>query len=219
MLVGFSMIKRAYAIQMTYEVSDAEKQKAEKALIFFSNTLKLLRLSSDHLNVMKTPFKDNTDITPEAVTKARVAIRCFRDQSVKNFNDFKKEAFKCVGAMQSFSSDTQTVKLIKSFISSINKLETQVNDFVGLFDELDDKDFSKNIVSSIEEIQKTCEDIEEIVDQRLIDHIKSNILAKSWVDSVSNELQTKIEKSTPLLMELFDQRQEQLNWEIKNRMQ
>lgn len=213
------MIKKAYTVQMTYEVSDAEKQEAEQAIIYFNASLKLLSLASNHLNIMKTPFKENADMTPESVTKARAAIRRFRDQSVENFNEFKKIAFKCVNAMQTFASDTQTIKLMKSFITGIDDLESNVNDFIGLFDNLDDKDFAKNVVISIEAIQKQCDDIEEIVDDRIIDHIQSNILAKNWVNSVSTELQTKIEKKTPLLMDLFNQRQEQLNEELKTRLQ
>ena len=213
------MYKKAYAVQLCYEVSDAEKQQAEKALLHFDNSLKLLDLASDHLNIMKTPFKENSDMTPEAVMKARVAIRRFRDQSAENFNDFKVAAFKCVNAMQPFSSDTQTIKLMKSFVNSVNDLETNVNDFIGLFDELDGKDFAKNIVSLIEAIQNKCEEIEEIIDERLKDHIQSNILAKNWVNSVSDELQTKIEKKTPLMLDLFNKRQDQLNQEVKNKSQ
>jgi chaperonin cofactor prefoldin len=204
---------------MTYDVSDAEKQEAERAIIYFNSAIKLLALASDHLNIMKTPFKENNDITPESVMKARAAIRRFRDQAVKNFNNFKIVSFKCVRSMQIFMSDTQTVKLMKSFINSIDDLENKVNDFVKLFDSLDDQDFSKNVVAAIEEIQKQCEEINEIADDRIIDHIRTNILANNWVDSISSELQTKIEKKTPLIVDLFNQRQEQLNQELKNRLQ
>jgi len=213
------MIKRAYSVNMTYEVSDAEKQQAEKAILHFNYTLKMLSLASKHLNIMKTPFEENQDMTPEAILKARVAIRRFRDQTADNFNDFKDSAFKCVNAMQEFAADTQTIKLMKSFISAIDKLEIKVNDFIKLFDELDSKEFAKEAVAAINDIQNQCEEIDKIVDERIKEHIQSNILAKSWVDSVSNKLQTKIEKKTPLMLDLFNQRQDQLNKELKNRMQ
>lgn len=211
------MIKRAYSVSLTYDVSDSEKQEAEKAILLFKNALKLLNLSSEHLNIMKVPFKQNTDVTPESVMSARAAIRRFRDQSTNNFNDFKKAAFQCVNIMKIFSSDTQTIKLIKSFISEIDELEESVNNFIKLFDELDNVDFSKNIVTSIEEIQGICNDIEQIVNDRVLDHIQSNILAKSWVDSVNNDLQIKIEKNTPLMIELFQERQDQLNKQLKEK--
>lgn len=210
-------IKRAYITSLTYEISDAEKTQAERALICFNYSLKLLDMASEHLNIMKTPFKDNPDINPDEVLKARAAIRRFRDKSVDNFNEFKIAAFKCVHTMQVFSSDTQTLKVMKSFISSIDDLELSVNDFVDLFGDLESKSFTKDIVQSVEDIQKQCEEVKEIVDERIKSHIQSNILAKSWVDSVSNELQMKVEKQTPLILDLFNKRQEQLQDVIRER--
>jgi hypothetical protein len=211
------MIKRAYSVQMTYDVSDAEKAEADKALIYFNHALKLLTMASEHLNIMKTPFKNNPDVPSEEIMKARAAIRRFRDKSIDNFNDFKKVAFKCVNIMQNFASDTQTVKLMKSFITSIDDLEIKVNEFADLFADLESKDFASKVVTNIEGIQAECEDIEEIIDERIKKHIQNNILATSWVDSVSNELQMKIEQKTPLILDLFNKRQDQLNDTVKER--
>jgi hypothetical protein len=211
------IIKKAYSVQMTYDVSDAEKTQAEKALICFTHTDKLLDMASEHLNIMKTPFKNNPEMSAEDVLKARSAIRRFRDKSVENFNDFKKEAFKCVNIMKEFSSDTQTLKLMKSFISSIDELEIKVNEFGDLFSDLEAKDFSTNIVKSIEDIQKECESINEIIDERIKTHIQTNILATSWVDTVSTDLQTQVQEKTPLILDLFNKRQDQLNDIIKER--
>ena len=209
--------KKAYIVNMTYEVSDAEKIQASRALVFFNHTLKLLHLSSDHLDIMKTPFKDNPGMSEDDVMKARAALRRFRDKSIENFNEFKKSAFKCVNAMQSFSFDTQTVKLIKSFISSIDDLEYNVNKFSDLFNDLESKDFAPNIVKTIEDIQEECQDIEEIVEERVKRHIQNNILATSWVDTIGDEIQMKIEKKTPLILDLFNKRQDQLNDIIKDK--
>lgn len=214
-LAGLSMIKKAYGIQMSYDVSNLEKRQAELALIHFSHAQKLLNMASEHLNIMKTPFKDSPDMNPSDIVKARVAIRRFRDKAIENFNEFKTAAFKCINIMQNFSSDPQTVKLVKSFIASVDDLESKVNEFADLFNNLQAKDFVPNVVSDIEEIQKQCEDIEEIIDERVKSHIRSNILASSWVDSVSDELQIKVEKKTPLLLDLYNKRQEQLNQALK----
>ncbi len=211
------MIKRAYAIQMSYDVSDEEKNQAEKALLAFEHASKTLQLANNHLDIMKTPFKDNPEIDPKEVLKARVAIRRFRDQSVDNFNNFKKQAFQCVAVMQMFDSDTQCLKLMKSFISSIDDLEGKVNKFVELCNDLEAKSFIADVVKELEAIQEQCKDIQEIIDERIKNHIQSNILATSWVDSVSSDLQMKIEEKTPLIVDLFNQRQDQLNHLIKER--
>ena len=89
-------------------------------------------------------------------------------------------------------------------IPAIDGLELKVNNFADVFADLQSKEFSKNIVKSIEGIQKDCEEIEQIIDERIRDHIQNNILATSWVDSVSNDLQTKIEQKTPLILDLFN---------------
>ena len=211
------MIKKSYIIQMTYDVSDDEKSKGERAISCFNETIKLLNKASDHLNIMKTPFKNNPDMSTDDVMKSRAAIRRFRDKAVENFNEFKKCSFNCVNIMRNFGSDTQTVKLMKSFIASIDVLEIRVNEFVGLVDDLESKDFSKDVVKSLEDIQEECDEIKEIVDDRIKNHIQSNILARSWVDSVSNELQMKMEQKTPLILDLFNKRQDQLNETIKNK--
>jgi hypothetical protein len=216
-MVGSFMIKKAYAVQMSYDVSDVEKAAAEKAILAFNFSVKKLYLASEHLNLMKTPFKDNPEMDSKEIMKARAAIRRFRDKAIDNFNEFKHVSFKCVNVMQEFSSDTQSVKLMKSFISSVEDLENSVNDFAELFTDLESKDFAKNVVSSIESIQKQCDDLEEIINDRIKYHIQTNILATSWVDSISNEFQMQIEQKTPLILELFDKRQDQLNNIIKER--
>lgn len=214
----FSMIKKkAYSIQMSYEVTDAEKKRAEQALMCFESSIQALRQASDHLDIMKTPFKDNPEMSPEEVMKARAAIRRFRDKSIDMFNHFKEIAFKCVNAMQTFSADTQSVKLMKSMISSIDELEVDVNNFAEVFDDLQSKDFPKNVVSAIQNVQDQCDDVEEIIDERIKPHIQNDILATSWVDSVSQDLQMNIEKQTPLIMDLYNQRQNQINDAIQER--
>ena len=206
-----NFIKRAYATQMTYEVSNAEKVEAERALLYFNSSSKLLDKASNHLDLINTPFKDNQTISPDDIFKARAALRRFRDKSIDNFNDFKVIAFKCVNVMQIFTSDTQTLKLIKSFVSSINDLEVSVNNFVNLFNDLESKDFQANIVKSITSIKKQITELSEIIEQRVKTHIQSNILAKNWVDSVSDDLQMQIQKRTPLIIDLVNERENQLN--------
>ena len=211
------MIKKSYSIQMSYNVTDSEKHQAQQALLYFKAAEKLLLQASDHLNIMLTPFKDNPDMTPEDVMKARPVIRRFRDKAIDNFNEFKRSSFQCVNLMQVFESDTQTQKLMKSFITAIDQLEIKVNTFADLFNDLQSKDFSKNVVASLEDIQKECDEIDQIIDERIKSHIQENILATSWVDSISNDLQTKIEQKTPLIVDLFNRRQDQLNDAIEER--
>lgn len=191
---------------MSYDVSDAEKMQAERSIMALNYTMKLLKVATAQLNIMYVPFKDNPSISPEQILEFRAALRRFRDKAIENFNQFKVGAFKCISLMQMFSSDTQTVKVVKSFINEIEDIEAEVNEFAELFDNLDSKTFVDDIIKNIEAILKECEELENIVNNRLKNHLQTNILGKNWVDGVSDKLQMKIEKQTPIMMELLNKK-------------
>lgn len=198
--------RKIYAVNMTYDVPDAEKDMATKIVMHLDHLLKMLKTCEEHLNLMYTPFKDNQNISTEQIFAARAALRRYRDKAVDNFNDFKRQAFKCFVLLQPFSFDSQMVKLSKSFVLAISDIEKQVNRFVDLFSNLESKDFGTTIVKSIDNIKKELAQIEQIIEDRMKDHIQNNILARNWVDTVSDELQEKVEKKIPLSIQLVEQR-------------
>lgn len=198
------MRKISYPVQMSYQVSDAEKEQAKKALQTFDVALKLLRSANDHLDIMFTPFKDHPDISTEQVVKFRAALRRFRDKVIENFNQFKICGFQCFTLMNLFSSDTQTLKLMKSFINSIEDIEKYVNQFSELFSDLESKTFVQDVIKLIEIIHKEVEKLQEIIDERIKAHIQKNIVGKTWLDNVSDELSVKIEKKNPIMMDLLN---------------
>lgn len=200
---------------MSYDVSNEEKEQAEKALICFDYVLKALRKATDHLNIMGTPFKDHPDIKTEDMVKYRAALRRFRDKVIENFESFKSMSFKCINAMDIFSSDTQTSKLVKSFVASIEEIEDQINELSKLLDNLESKTLIQDLNKSIDDIHKLCDEVYEIVDDRIINHIKTNIIGKNWIDGVSDRLQIQLEHKTPIHMELMKQRQDAIN-KVKN---
>ncbi len=205
------IIKRAYTSMLTYQISDNEKDQAEKAIRWFNHCLKLLEQCDEHLNLIYNPFKKSPDIIPDKIFERRSILRNYRDKVVDNFNKFKKAAFKSYVIMQPFTTDTQTEKLMKSFVSSIEDIEIQVNRFVDLFDNLKSEDFSKGVIVAIENIKKEIVQLNQVVDERIKNHLQTNILARNWVDGISSELQEKVEKKSPLVMQLVEDRMKTLN--------
>jgi len=203
--------KRAYSSMVTYQIDDSEKEQAEKAIRWFKHCLKILEQCDDHLNLIYNPLKKSPDIAPDKIFARRFMLRTYRDKVVENFNRFKQVAFKAYVMMQPFTSDTQTEKLLKSFVSSVEDIEIQVNRFIDLFANLKNEEFSKGIVVAIENIKKEIVQLKQIVDERVKDHLQTNILARNWVDNVSNELQEKVEKKSPLVMQLVEDRMKMLN--------
>lgn len=183
-LANINMDKFSYILDMSYDISNIEKQKADQAIMLFDQVIKNLYKANDYLQLISEPFEKQSDITTDEIMNVRVELRRFRDNLLEKFNDFKHSAVQCLKIMETFSSDTQTLKLIKVFISSIDNLEESVNDFVLLFSNLEDEEFVNNIILGASKIQQLSDDLEEIINNRIIKHIKTNILASSWVDSV-----------------------------------
>lgn len=203
----YDMIKK-YAIQLSYSVTDEEKEQAEKALSYYNFLLKTMKEAEAHIDLIYIPFKDGNPITPEAAWKARAALWRFRDANIELFNKVKKISFKCFALMHDFSSDAQVVKLNKSFVLAIGDIEKQVNRFAELFSELKSKDFGTSIIKSIENIKKETSQLEQIIEDRIMAHIENQILNRTWVDLVSKELQTKIEEKIPNSIRLVQERNE-----------
>lgn len=196
-------LKTAYDVKMSVEFSEQEKKIAYRAIIAFKRSAKLLTDASLYLNNMGTPFKDATDISVEDIWKFRAALRRFRDKAVDNFNIFKLSAFKAVNLMSTFGTDIQVVRLIKSYVTFVEELETIVNEFVDLFNDLKNKDFVSEVNKKIKSIKDKCEDVEKLSMKRIKDHIQQHILASTWMDIISDTKQIKIDKKEPLLVELF----------------
>jgi hypothetical protein len=198
--------RKIYAVDMTYDVPDSEKDMATRIVLHLDFLLKAIKVCEEHLNLIYTPFKDNQNITPEQTFAARAALRRYRDKVADNFNDFKRKAFKCFSLIQPFSFDSQMVKLSKSFVLAIADIEKQVNRFIDLFGNLESKDFGQTVVKAIDNIKKEMAQLEQIIEDRMKKHIQNNILARSWVDTVSDELQEQVEKKIPLSIQLVEQR-------------
>jgi len=196
-------MKKVEGTQLSYDVTDAEKYQANKAIIAFNYTLKVLRQAKEHLNIMLTPFKDHQDISEEQIFKFRSSLRSYRDKAIENFNNFKIASFRCITLMQMFLSDTQIHKLMKSFESSIDVLEAKVNEFAEIFSNLKDKEFIKKLTEAIEKIQSECDVIEDIIEDRLKSHIQTNILASNWVDNIGKKLNKVLDHKDPLMIQLF----------------
>jgi hypothetical protein len=209
--------KKSYASSMTYTVPSEDKDKAQAIIAILDNIINVLSDNNEHLDLIYTPFKDHPEISTEQIYKVRAALRRYRDKVADNFNKLKRIAFKGFVALQPFSSDTQIIKLMKSFVLAINDIEKQVNRFILLFSDLESKDFVQSVIKGSENIKKEIAQVKQIIEDRIKNHIYTNILARNWVDNVSDELQEKVEKKIPLSIELVNKRQEKLEGDSENR--
>jgi hypothetical protein len=202
--------KKAYSIQMNVAVPDSEKRIAEKAEEQFENLLARLQDAADYLNLIYIPFQKHDNLDMEMIEKYRDTFRDYRDQVNKKLNTIIRRAYNCVVLMNEFSIDTSTEELMDSFLVAIRELEKYIDTFVSIFSNLNSQDFRQNLISTIDSIRKQFNQIKQLISDRILDHIDSNILAKNWASDVFKGDEQPIKEKVPLVIQLFKERQQAL---------
>jgi hypothetical protein len=203
------MKKKGYAIQMSTTVPDAEKRVAEKASESFEELNAKLKLASDHLNTLYVSFSGVQPVDNKVILDQRVVLREFRDRVKKNFEDIESKTNNAAVLMGEFATDTETVEMMNSFLSQFKDLEKQVNRFLALFSNIGgDDNFMSAVLASIELIRKQSSQFRQLISDRILEHIDTNILAKKWTSNVVDDNQNKVYEKLPLLVRLYKEKNE-----------
>jgi hypothetical protein len=206
------MYRKAYSLQMHFGVPESEKRIAEKAEEYFEQLVANLQDIKDYLDLIYIPFQKHQNIDMEMVTEYRKTFREYRDQVRLKFRKIIKMAYKCVALMNEFSTDTATEEIMESFIGSIRELDKYVDTFVSIFSNLNSSEFRNHLISTIDSLKKQMNQIEQLVKDRVLEHIDGNILAKNWAKNISDRFEDSepIEERVPLVVQLFKERQKAL---------
>ena len=206
------MYRKAYSIQMHFGVPESEKRVAEKAEEYFDQLLAKMEDAKDYLDLIYVPFQKHQNIDMEMIVEYRKTFREYRDQVQLKFRNIAKKGYKCVALMNAFSTDTATVELMDSFIGTIRELDKYVDTFVSIFSNLNSSEFRDHLISTIDSLKKQMNQIEQLIKDRILDHIDSNILAKNWAKDISDRFEGSqpIEERVPLVVQLFKERQKAL---------
>lgn len=205
-----SLFKLAETIEMSIKIPDDEKKIAASAVMHFEKLVKKLQAFNKHLNVMYNPFKEYQTISSESVKKYRGAIWKYRKKIIDNFHKIKELALICVRDMSHFDSDTHITQLLSSFSDDIGGVEDQVSSLTAVLANWDTGNYKNNVVTAIENLKKQIAEIRKLIYDRIIDHINTNILAKNWVDDISDELNISIKQREPIVMQLYKEREKQI---------
>ncbi len=207
------MIERiASTIEMSFDIPASEKETATETVKVFKQVISNLDLAKNHLNIIYEPFKDNAEPIPvEAVEEFRGAVFKFKEQIKRNFEKVKITAHSAISNLNNFSSDTHINELINTFRDSISDVEKQVNILSDILDDLRTEEFKDAVVKAVESIRQAVYETENLIKDRILEYINTNILAKDWVTDTSDELKTEIKSKIPYTTQLFQERQKALN--------
>jgi len=205
------MLLKHAQIQMSYDVSEKEINNARLFIKYFEKFNSKLNLNKDHLDEIFNSFKESPDkLDPEELYSKRYIFRNYKEQVEKNFNELIQLAVYCLSVSNYFSTDSQIQQLISSFNDYIEDLQKQIGFFDNCFNDLKDKDFGKNIVEVVKGIKKKSAQIEQLIKERIIVHIKKNIIGENWATEISKKDNISLEKPLPFTLQLQENRLEQL---------
>lgn len=202
--------KFAQSVNMSLDVPSGEKKIAQKCVRRFQGLSKKFDAFDKHLDILYNPFKSHENVTEESVLENRAALRRYRDKIKENFDDVRLFIISCIKELNYFSYDTTVSELIKSFDDSIGDCENSINELLLALDNWQDKDYRKNIMKNMDDVRKYTSEIEKLVDERIITHINTNILAKNWTDSLDDELRSSIKEKEPYIKQLHKEREDKL---------
>lgn len=109
--------------------------------------------------------------------------------------------------MGEFSTDTKTLEMMNSFIASLEDVKKAVERLLQSFSDLDSQTFKDSVVGAIDNVKKQANQFKQLINDRLLDHIDTNILAKNWTNDVTDEYQKKVYEKLPMIVQLFQERQ------------
>lgn len=203
--------KIAQSVDFSTEITDSEKKDAEEALLRLEEMVYQLNQAVEHLDVIYEPFNTHEHISAESVVQKRGVLNRFKQASKKKFEKFK---YFCVLAMQklhNFSNgDTEIKEIMSTLELAVIEVEDKLEEFYDVLSDYESRHFREAILSTISSIREKADDLVDLVYDRIIEHINTNLIGKSWMSDAEDRLNLEIEEKTPLLLQLFKQRQKML---------
>jgi cysteinyl-tRNA synthetase len=205
--------KIAESIEMSFDIPDAEKQIAEDASMRLEAFVNALKFAVKHLDVIYDPFSKHTDIPVKSVVKHRGLLNRLRGRVHENFEKAQRQALLGVQKLNHFSTgDTEIQELVNGFVEASDSLAESVSKFLAaLQHDFRTQNFRDTIISLVDQIRKEAQELENLVYDRIIDHIDTNILAKNWMKDTSDALKVDMKEHVPLIQQLFEERQKEIN--------
>lgn len=206
----FNLKKIAEYINRSFDIPDAEKKTAEEALIRFEASVSHLNKAVDFLDKIYIPFSNHEHVSSKYLFDKRYILSRFQKASKEKFEKFQLVSLLAIRKLNNFTkADNEIQEIVNTFKDSVLDVKVTVEELYELLSNLDNlqnESFREDVLKSIDEVKSQSESLSELVYDRIIEHINSNIIGESWL----NEMDSKIKDDgpqKPLMMQLFDERQ------------
>lgn len=194
--------KLAATLDMSFRIPENEKKIAKEAIENFFTTINSVSIAKDHLDILYGPFKKAQAISPDVLIEYRGKLNRFKSQVKKNFNQIKNHAFEALKNLNYFSTDTHCGELISAFKEAISDVMSSATKLIEVLDDYKTNDFKDKIIVAIDNIKKECAQLESLIRDRIVDHIKENIIGESWMTD-ENEVMVLKDK-IPTVIDIYN---------------
>jgi hypothetical protein len=183
--------KIASSIDLSFDIPDSEKKIARETIEHLNSTYSSLKIAADHLDIIYEPFESHTDISPESIIKNRGVIDRYKQKIKENYNKMKEYALYSIRSLNEFSSDSKIKEIVDAFRSSISDLEDSVVKLLETLSDYESTTYRDDVVKQIETIKEYTDNTRELIKDRIIQHVETNILADSWLENTEKMLEEK----------------------------
>ncbi len=205
------MIKKlAEAIQMSFEVPKVEREMAIAVVKHFEHVEVILDNANNHLDVLYNPFKKHPNISSDLLHEKRGLLNRFVQQSKDNFEEVKRRSLLAIQKISYFDSDTAIYDMMEAFRNSIQELEKLIVEVYDLLEDYRAEDFVSKLITAIDSVRTQIVEVENLIKDRIIDYIDTNILVKNWMTDKGEELNLSIQQKTPAMVSLFEEQRKAL---------
>ena len=207
--------KIADTINMSFDIPSSEKEMAENAIEYLESVMGHVRFAEDHLDIMYQIFTKHDNIPSQSVFRNRGVIDKFKEKVKENYNIILNYSMKAIRELEHFEIDGQISELISSYDENIDNIEKAVNNFLKNLGKYKMPNYRSNILASINNIKKKDKQLVNLIKDRIIEHINTNIIAETWTASTSKKLNEVVEEKVPHLVQLYKERTNRIPVEPK----
>ena len=200
----------AETVEMSFGVPDSEKKMAKQAVMCFKRVTAQLDALDRHINYIYHPFSSHNQVSTESIIDNRGALIRYKKKVRENFNKVARASLICIAKMNQFTTDAQSVEIMKSFVNAVGDIEDQIDAFESVFEDLKSKQFKDNVIKVCQGIKKQSAQLTKMIYDRILNHINTNILASNWQDNLSEELKRRIDEKEPYIKRLYREREKQI---------
>lgn len=201
---------KAYTVQMNLDVPDSEKRTAEKAVEVFESLIGEIKIMLEELEQIYVPFSKRQSLDSDEVVENRHILNKFLNKLKRRFDEVTKKSDFAISLMSEFSTDSTVEELMSSFSANKNELKKQMDYLLSIFSNLNSPDFKDTLLSAIDSVRKQSSQLKQLINDRVLDHIDTNILAKNWDSLVNDKFQDNMKSKVPLVVQLYNERQKAL---------